>query len=311
MSGDEEDRIMKRRLLLQGSLSAAGLAAAASSAGAAVPAGVPARTLRVEAVQMPAWLAGEDGRRVPLAPGDTVSTAQEVETGADAALVMRLPEGSVLRLGQKSRLAVPQLSVEDAQGRTLVRSQLRLVEGFLRFTTSALAKAVGQRDIDITLRTATLGIRGTDFWTMTDAAHDAACLFEGRVDLATREQGALVLDKPTAFWARFFDKPVQPVGNATPDELARFLKSTEPQPGRGIAVSGGQWHVAAGEALDTTTAMALAQRLREAGYPAQVRARAGVREVRIAQLATREDARAIADKIAPIAGTAGRVARSA
>ncbi|AEG94744.1 FecR domain-containing protein [Ramlibacter tataouinensis] len=302
---------MKRRLLLQGSLSAAGLAAAASGAEAAVAATAPARTLQVEAVQMPAWIEA-DGQRRPLAPGDTVSTAQEVETGANAALVMRLPEGSLVRLGEKSRLAVPQLSVAQEQDQTVVRSQLKLTEGFFRFTTSAVAKAVGRREIDVTLRTATIGIRGTDFWSMTDAVHDAACLFEGRIELATRDQGALVLDKPTAFWARFFERPVQPVGNATPDELARFLRSTEPQPGRGIAVAGGRWRVVAGEARDAAGATALAQRLRRAGYPAQVRARGAVREVHIAQLATREDAAAVLQKIAGIAaGVQGRVARAA
>lgn len=299
---------MQRRMLLQASLAAAG-AAAAQPAAAASPTTSQGeiRSFVVEAVQMPAWI-DPGGERQPLAPGDTVSNNQAVETGADAALVLRLPEGSQVRLGEKSRLEVPQLEVERAPGEPVqVRSRLRLGDGFLRFTTSVVGKAVGKREVEIGLRTATIGIRGTDFWTMTDAAHDAACLFEGRIDLATRDQGGLVLEQPTAFWARFFERPVQPVGNATPQELARFLGSTEPKPGRGIAVVGGRWRTVAGAPRDAAAAAALARRLREAGYPARVRAARGVHEVRIDQLATRQDAAAVLEKIAGIDGVQGRV----
>ena len=209
---------------------------------------------------MPAW-AVRDGKRVPLSPGDAVTTAQEVETAAGAALVMRLPEGSLVRLGEKTRLGVQRLEVSGADGRTAVRSGLKLFDGFFRFATTAVAKVAGQREIEVSLRTATIGIRGTDFWAMTDDAHDAACLFEGKVDLATRDQGALTLDKPTAFWARFFAQPVQPVGNATPDELAKFLQSTELLPGQGVAVVGGRWRVVAAAVGSDAAAQALAARL--------------------------------------------------
>lgn len=50
---------------------------------------------------MPAWI-GRDGQRQPLTPGDTVSTAQEVETAAGAGLLLKLPEGSLVRLGEKT-----------------------------------------------------------------------------------------------------------------------------------------------------------------------------------------------------------------
>lgn len=304
---------MQRRSWLA---SAAGLAAIGGLGVAALPAraaNVPRATgLVVEAVQMPAWTL-ENGQRRPLSPGDSVSTDTEVETAADAALVLRMPEGSLVRLGEKSRLGIPVLEANTSEGHMAVRSQMKLFEGFFRFTTSAVAKAVGTREIDVTLRTATVGIRGTDFWSMTDAAHDATCLFEGKVALDTRDQGALTLDKPTAFWARFFDKPVQPVGNATPDELNKFLNSTEMKPGRGIAVAGGRWRVVAAAVAGEPAA--LVRRLREAGYPAQVRAKQiggrKLNEVRINGLATRADAQAVLAKIANIEGVAGRVALSA
>lgn len=309
---------MKRRQLLTHGMSAVGASAtllttAPLAARAAAPPSVGANAIRqlvVEAIQMPAWVA-QDGQRMPLGPGDMVSSAQEVETAAAAGIVLKMPEGSLIRLGEKTRLGVQRLEVNPSNGRTAVKSELKLFDGFFRFTTSALAKAVGQRDINVSVRTATIGIRGTDFWSMSDEEHDATCLFEGKVDLTTRDQGDFSLDKPTAFWARFFAKPLQAVGNATPDQLKKFLGSTELQPGRGIAVQGGQWRVVALSSADSRTALGVAGRLRQAGYPAHMRSTGPMgrerHEVTIAQLATREDADAILQKISDIAGVQGRV----
>lgn len=269
-----------------------------------------ARSAVVEAVQMPAW-AERGGQRSPIAPGDTVSTQQEVRTAAAAGLVLRLPEGSLVRLGEKTRLGVQRLEVNRQDGQVNLQSELKLFDGFFRFATSAVSKAVGRRQIDVAVRTATIGIRGTDFWTMTDDEHDAACLFQGRVDLATRDQGNLVLDAPTAFWARFFARPVQPVGNATPQQLNTFLTSTELTPGKGIAVVGGVWRVVALAARDSRAALRLAGRLRGEGYPAQLAQRGEEFQVRINDLASREDAQAVLDRIAGIEGVNGRVALSA
>ena len=302
---------MKRRSLFSYGAGLAAVGTWATPTGAlAAPGKSVARTLVVEAVKMPAWTT-RAGRRVPLAPGAAVSTDHEVETAAGAAIALRMPEGSLIRLGEATRLGIQRLEVNESDGRTAVQSELKLFDGFFRFATSAVAKIAGQRKIDVSLRTATIGIRGTDFWTMTDAEHDATCLFEGKVDLATRDQGALTLDKPTAFWARFFDQPVMPVGNATPDELNKFLASTELQPGKGVAVEGGRWRVVAATLAADAAAAALAKRLQGQGYPAVIRNKnvAGktVHEVRVNQLATRSDAQAVLDRIASVEGVNGRV----
>jgi hypothetical protein len=221
--------------------------------------------------------------------------------------VMRLPEGSLVRLGEKTRLFVQELEVERRDERIAVRSELKLLDGFFRFATSAVSKAVGDRNINVTLRTATVGIRGTDFWSMTDDEHDATCLFQGRVELATREQGALVLDQPTAFWARFFQRPVQPVGNATPQQLSTFLQSTELTAGRGIALAGGEWRVVLLSTADSRAALRVGGLVRAEGYPARLRSSGSRHEVAIAGLASRADGEAVLAKLAGIPGVSGQV----
>ncbi len=260
---------------------------------------------------MPAW-GVKDGQHVPLAPGDWLTDMQEVETAPGAGLVLRVPEGSLIRLGEKTRMGVQRFEVDTAMGTTRVKAQLKLYEGFFRFATSAVAKAVGVRDVEVSLRTATVGVRGTDFWSMSDAAHDAVCLFEGNVKVQTQEQGEIGLERPTAFWARFFGKPLQPAGNATPEQLNTFLASTELKPGQGVAVPGGQWRVIALESNDSRKSLALAGQLRAEGYPAQMRrSRVTQRgfEVVIGQLASQRDAEALVARIAPIGvGISGRAA---
>jgi hypothetical protein len=296
---------MQRRVVLWG-LGALGVALGQPAQARAGAAG----GIRVEAVQFPCWHGGGSDRDA-LEPGETVSTAEQVETGEGAALVMEMPDGGVIRLGEKTRLEVRQYKATVELGQAQVQSELRLADGFFRYATAAASQVVARRDIKLVVRTATIGIRGTDFWAMTDAVHDAACLFEGRVDLDTRDQGQLVLEKPTAFWARFFDQPVKPVGNATPDELGKFLKSTELKPGSGVAVAGGRWRVVAATLPSQARAQALARRLREAGYPAVLAARKGGHEVRINRLVSRDDAAAVLRRIAGIDGVNGRVALSA
>ena len=305
---------MQRRQLFSRALGVLALNGAVPASALAATTPAIRGSLEVEALQMPAWVV-QDGQRVPLAPGDSVAAAQLVVTAAAAGLALRLPEGSLLRLGEKTRLGIQRLEVSPVEGRLAVRSELRLFDGFFRFSTSDVAQAIGQREIQVHLRTATVAIRGADVWSMTDAMHDATCLLEGRVDLVTRDQGALTLDQPTAFWARFFDQPARPVGHATPDELARFLHATELQPGRGVAVVDGRWRVVAAAVPVKARARALAARLQAEGYPAVVRTRPGLgritHEVRIRQLASQDDAAAVLKKISGIDGVQGRVVLAA
>jgi hypothetical protein len=67
----------------------------------------------VETVQMPAWI-NKDGQRLPLAPGDTVAAVQEVETGVVAALVLKMPDGNLIRLGEKTRLGIQTLEANPS-----------------------------------------------------------------------------------------------------------------------------------------------------------------------------------------------------
>lgn len=266
----------------------------------------------VEAVQMPAWV-DRSGWRRPVSPGERVWSTETIETGPNASVVMQLPEGSLIRLGENTKLGIQQLEVDASTGQPLVRSKLKLLEGVFRFATSSVSKVFGVRQIELSMRTATAGIRGTDFWSMSDAEHDATCLFEGQLDMQTNDQGNFALAQPTAFWARYFDKPIQPVGLATPAQLQKFLGSTELSPGSGVAVLGGKWRITVPSINTATRAGELSKALNQMGFTSSVHEQAAnpnrSYQVRISQIASEADARSIESKLASVLGANRKIER--
>ncbi len=254
--------------------------------------------LQAEVVQMPAWVE-RSGARAALRPGDALPQGAAIVTGVGGAVALRMPEGSALFMGERTHLAVDQLSARQVRGEWSMASLLRVFDGFVRYASTPLAKASGRRDLRVQLRTTTLGIRGTDVWAMTDAVHDAACLFEGRIELETERQGALVLDKPSDFWASFFDRPPAPVGVATPADLAKFMTTVALTPGAGLAVAQGQWRVEALAVADYRKAIARMVALRDSGFAAYVweRQRNARFSVEVRSLATEADAQAVLSKL--------------
>jgi hypothetical protein len=79
------------------------LALAISAAAAADAPKRPAPQAIVEAVQMPAWVE-RGGARIPLAAGMPLQANDELRTGANARLLLKLAEGSLVKLGENAQL---------------------------------------------------------------------------------------------------------------------------------------------------------------------------------------------------------------
>ena len=107
----------------------------------------------------------------------------------------------------------------------------------------------------------------------------------------------ILLDKPGAFWVVFTGEPEKPAGQATPDQLAKFIGQAEMQPGSGVLLQGGRWRAVAASLTSVADAAALRTRLQAAGYPAEMLTKAGRHEVRINHLATRNDAEAVVKQL--------------
>lgn len=267
----------------------------------------------VEAVQLPAWVE-RNGQRRAAEPGVQLRASDKAITADGARMLLRMDDRSVIKLGEQTEFLIQslELSRDGAAGPSEQKSSFKLISGVFRYATDYASKALGnKRELNLELATATVGIRGTDFWSMTDAAHDAVCVFEGRVEVARDAREGINLDKPGAFWVVFTGQPEKPAGQATPDQLAKFIGQAEMRPGSGIALQGGRWRAVAASLTSVADAAALRTRLQNAGYPAEMVAKDGRHEVRINQLATREDAEAVVQRLranAALGVSAGRAA---
>ena len=272
-----------------------------SGAGLAQAASMPV----VEALQSPAWVE-RAGTREPLAVGMTLQSADRIVSGEDARVVLRMPEGSLVKLGEQAQLALDRIATRREPEGTLVSAALDVLRGAFRFTTQAGAAFRGRRDINVRIATVTAGIRGTDLWGKAAADRDIVCLIEGRISVQRQGETAFEMDQPLSFYIAPRNAqalPVQPVPAA---QLEQWAAETEIRPGAGGARSDGRWRLELARAPTQAEALALYDRLREAGYPARIQplrqAEGFVYAVRIRRLASEAEARALAVRLKDVPG---------
>ncbi len=276
---------MKRFFLLALAL----LSAALSQASFAQPAAV------VEGVQMPAWLE-RAGERKPLAVGMELRGGDLVRTGEASRALLRLAEGSVVKLGENGALRIDEIN-PDSGG--FFKAALRVVEGAFRFTTDVLAKA-RRRQVSITVSTVTAGIRGTDLWGKSAPERQIICLIEGAIEVGAEGEQPVILDQARQFYRREKGQ-TQPLGLVAAEQLAQWAQETDIEAGKGAAQRGGKWKVTLASAATQAAALALYDQLRDGGYAAEIRpARTGnsfVYRVRIAKLPSKAEAEALAARL--------------
>ena len=121
-----------------------------------------ARTLIVEGVVSPAWVE-RAGKREPLTVGMQLNDKDTISTGERARVMLRMVEGSAVKLGENATLALDGLSEKQNPGKgSLVSASLDVVKGAFRFTTGVFGKPAGERDVKVKIATITAGVRGTD-----------------------------------------------------------------------------------------------------------------------------------------------------
>ena len=218
----------------------------------------------VESVQSPAWVEHE-GVSTPLAPGMVPVAGDRVRTGADSRLLVKLAEGSHVKLGANASLAITALEPDHGG---LFKAAMHVLEGAFRFTTEVLAKA-RRREVSITLNTVTAGIRGTDLWGSSSADKQIVCLIEGKIEVEPDNEAAITMEQPLEFYRREHGKSL-PVGKVGPEQLAKWAAETEIRKGAGAAMRGGRWKLTRATTRTQGEALDLYGRLRAAGYPALV-----------------------------------------
>ncbi|MFT4562976.1 MAG: hypothetical protein ACI9BW_002728 [Gammaproteobacteria bacterium] len=220
----------------------------------------------VEVFQSPAWLI-RDNVRSALALGTEIQENDEIETGASARAMLRLGDGSTVKLGAHASLVLPLL---DAGGLSdgVFLGFLDLAKGAFRFTTTELGK-LHKREITAQLRSITIGIRGTDVWGKADDARDFVVLLEGQITVDHNDQ-SYPLDEALSLFSAPIGASPEPITEVNQDDLALWAQETEPQDGAGVRAVDGKVRLHLATYADESRARALVNRLDGEGYQVSV-----------------------------------------
>lgn len=251
----------------------------------------------VEGIQMPAWVT-RDGIRKPLAIGTALRSEDRVSTGPSSRLLLRLGDGSLVKLGENGELQLSNLVQRPQEN--FLGATLRVLSGAFRFTTEAVARTRTKREIDVRFATLTAGIRGTDIWGKNLGDREVVVLIEGQITVSRDGDAPVQMKDPLTYLQAPQVGPasIEPVPM---EQLALWAAETEIAPGEGALRSNGRWKLYLASYDNQDDALALYDELREAGYPARIlpRPRDGGQEyrVRIAGFPSAQEARVLGERL--------------
>ena len=277
-------------------MAASALPVLAQQPAPAAPRGAPEAV--VEAVQMPAWVE-RGAERIPLAPGMALRDSDRVRTGDNARIVLRMAEGSTVKLGEKGSLLLDNMRMQRKQN--VFAATMKVFEGAFRFTTNVLVKYRGRREVEVTIATVTAGIRGTDLWGKAAPDRDIVCLIEGIIEVKRGADAPIIMDQPLMFYIAPKDKPPLPVAPVPKEQLEQWSAETEIQTGRGASRRGGRWKVVLATVDTPQEALKIYDAVRAAGYAAEIRPQGEpgkhTYDLRLSQLPSKAEAQALADSL--------------
>lgn len=226
-----------------------------------------ATTVVVEELQMPAWLE-RGGSRVPLHAGMSLQEFDVVETGQQGKLQLQFCDGSLLKLGEQARLSIDRLRPPSGTTGTL-HAFLDVIEGTFSLSAQPSAGLV-QREIGVRISSTIIDVRQADVCGQSRAKADLVCLIAGSVTVRHPGAGRFIMDQPrTVFVAPKAEEPM-PVAPADPEMVSAWSVATDSVAGHGLTVRGGGWIVQLAALQNEQTARVMAQRLRQAGYAADL-----------------------------------------
>ncbi len=253
----------------------------------------------VEGVQMPAWLE-RTGVRQPLSVGIELKNNDEIRTGASARAQLRLGDGSRVRLGENAQLKLDDLP-EKLDLNKVFSASLDVLAGAFRFTTQAVLKLRGERDIKVKISNITAGLRGTDVWGKAAPDRDILCLIEGEVSVSRGAEAPFTMKDPLTFYVAPKNAAPEPIAPVPQAQLKQWSRETEIQKGQGAIRHEGKWKIDLLTVDNQVDALTAYDRFGQRGYAVRIQpvTRDGQQSytLRITHLPSQAEAQALAAKL--------------
>jgi len=259
----------------------------------------------VDMVQAPVWVERGDKRLVAI-PGLALQNRDRLITGAGARVAVQLSEGSVVKLGEQTTVALNALGEREGG---VFTAALDVSSGAFRLTTEAVPEAAHHRAINVRAGSVTAGIRGTDLWGRADGERDAICLQEGRIVVSHPAGEAVELNEPLQCYGAAKGGAPGPVFAVERKDFGLAALAVERQDGPGSLQRGGRWSVRLAVAGSEADALSLYDQALAAGFAPRIRplrGSGGYRyELRIGQIADQREAQRLAERLSQALNLAG------
>jgi len=254
----------------------------------------------VEALQMAAWLT-RSGKRMPLEIGTALKNGDTITTGPGSRVVLRMADASTVKLGESARFELHDMAQGRERNQDTFKAKLNVRQGAFRFTTAPEDRLHALREIDVQFISMTASIVGTDIWGKSGIDREVVALVDGEVRVKRKGEAPVVMNQPKSVYIAEPDGPARPVSSITLAQLNGFAQETEMQTGSGGIGKAGAWKVYAARTPDQQEATAVYEKLRDAGFAANVQqVFSGGKQfyqVRIANLLSEADGVAVAAKL--------------
>lgn len=224
----------------------------------------------VEELQMPVWL--ERGQqRMPLGAGMQLKELDTLETGDTGRLVALFADGSLLEVGERTRMSIESLGATMEAAATTLQAFLDVAKGSFRYTAYDTVRTT-HRDVGVRISSTIINVRQpADICGQSNVERELVCLIDGTITIQHPAVASFVMDKPrTVFVASKSGTPTA-VTTADPELFRSWTDATKLIAAGGITVPDGGWIVQLAATDDEQTAHILARRLWQAGYAASIK----------------------------------------
>lgn len=223
----------------------------------------------IQQMQMPVWVE-RFGDRFPLRPEMELRDDDIIETGAQGRVWIALADGSVLKLGEHSRLVIERLDPhQTGDGDRALDGIIRIPHGTFRFT--APEKLNGRsRSLDIGLADMAIVDDRADIWGRTLEQETMVCLVKGQIRARPAVDESVEMDQPFTCTKISSGGAVTPAAPVPPETLRQWTALTGMVPGAGTVHANGGWRIHLASFVDAEAAQTILGKLEQAGYAAKL-----------------------------------------
>ena len=130
----------------------------------------------------------QDGRTLKLYRGASVLVGDQLRTGNNARLKLRMIDGTDIALGENSEFIVHAYELDTDAG--IGKATLELTRGFFRAITGKITK-LREKSFQVKTPLAVIGVRGTDFWGEQSASRFRVAMLSGTAIVVSNDYGSV------------------------------------------------------------------------------------------------------------------------